>query len=173
MEKALTRVGQIQSTHGLKGELVIGHYLQDANEMKDWEALMVELHTDSYIPYFISSFKKMNNSEILLLFDDIQNPELAKELLGCNVYASPLVTVKALIKKDWDDIIGFAISEKTTGLIGNIIEVSQGVGQQFFHVQNGEKEMMIPIQEQWIINVNADKKVITMDLPEGFVEVFG
>jgi 16S rRNA processing protein RimM len=173
MIKALTRIGQIQSTHGLKGELVIGHYLQNANEMKDWEALMVELYKDSFVPYFILSVKQLNKSEILVLFDEVQSPELAKELLGCNVYASPLISVNALIKNDWDDIIGFSISEKTTGRIGVILEVSQGVGQQFFHVQNGEKEMMIPIQEQWITNVDAEKKVITMDLPDGFVEVFG
>jgi ribosomal 30S subunit maturation factor RimM len=41
--KSLTKIGKIQSTHGLKGELVVSHLLKDAAEMKDWEALMLEL----------------------------------------------------------------------------------------------------------------------------------
>jgi ribosomal 30S subunit maturation factor RimM len=32
---------------------------------------------------------------------------------------------------------------------------------------------MIPLQESWIKNINAQTKTIEMELPDGFLEVFG
>jgi 16S rRNA processing protein RimM len=171
--KSLTKIGKIQSTHGLKGELVVSHLLKDAAEMKDWEALMLELNKDSFIPYFLQSFKKINHAEILVLLEGVDSPELAKELLGSNVYASPLVTVKALTKNDWDEVIGYFIRDITMGAIGQIQDVSQGVGQEFFELKFNGKDIMIPLQESWIKNINAQTKTIEMELPDGFLEVFG
>jgi 16S rRNA processing protein RimM len=108
-----------------------------------------------------------------VLLEGVDSPELAKELLGSNVYASPLVTVKALAKNDWDEVIGYFIRDITMGAIGQIQDVSQGVGQEFFELKFNGKDIMIPLQESWIKNINAQTKTIEMELPDGFLEVFG
>jgi 16S rRNA processing protein RimM len=171
--QSLIKIGKINTSHGLKGEVQISHYLEDASEINTWKAIMIELHKDSFIPFFIEQIKHTSKQECIVKLEEVNNPEEAKDIAGCNVYASPLVQVKALLKSDWDDIIGFDIHDKTEGNLGNISHVSEAAGQQFFHVQNANKEMLIPIQQQWIVDVNPIKKVITVELPNGFIEVFG
>jgi 16S rRNA processing protein RimM len=170
--KDLIKIGKINSSHGLKGELQLTHWLQHPEKIQTWEAIMIELHPKSFIPFFIESAKSFTQQECIIKLEDINNPEQAKEIGGCNVYASPLVVAPQLIKNDWENLIGFIVTDSTEGLIGQIQEISQGVGQEFIHVLYNGKDVMIPIQNDWIINVNAASKTIEMDLPNGYLEAF-
>jgi 16S rRNA processing protein RimM len=168
----LVKIGKVNSTHGVKGEVTITHLLSDVKEFKSWPAVMIEIMQGSFIPYFIESYKVLGGSELLVKFDDIHSKETARDITGCNIYASPLVTVKSLIQNQWTDIIGYAILNNNI-VVGNVAEVTAGVGQDYFKILNKDKEILIPIQDTFIKNIDAVTQQIFLELPEGFLEIFG
>jgi 16S rRNA processing protein RimM len=168
-----TKVGKINSSHGLKGELQVSHWLQTAADMNAWTAIMIELHPQSYIPYFIQQVKHTTSQDCIIKLEDIDSPEQARDLANCNIYASPLIAIPALIKNDWDALIGYVVKDVNEGVLGQIQDISKGVGQEFLHVLYNGKDIMIPIQDAWITGVHAASKTIEMHLPNGYLEAFG
>ena len=70
------------------------------------------------------------------------------------------------------EVPGFSVVDKTRGEIGDIRQIldfpSQAVMQVFFK----EKEILIPINPQVILEVNRKKKEIQIDAPEGLIDLY-
>ncbi len=165
-------VGKVHGTHGVHGQIVISHMLSNPTEFMDWTALMIETTPESFIPYFIESSKQISDSEFVCTLEGINSPEQAKLICNCKIFASPLVTVKSMQVNEWQQIIGFTVTEKNGTSIGNILQVVNGVGQQYFEISYQESTMLIPIEQSWIIDVNSTTKKITIDLPDGYIDAF-
>ena len=64
------------------------------------------------------------------------------------------------------------MEEVNHGVLGEIIEVDDSTANPLFVVEllNGE-ELLVQAQEDFIIGVDADNKNITVDLPEGLLNL--
>jgi 16S rRNA processing protein RimM len=165
----LSKIGKIESTHGLQGDLVISHLFTDKNEINNCNALMIELNTNSFIPYFIESIKSIQTNHFVCKIEDINTPEQAKEYIGLNVYASPYQKIKSAIKNNWNDMIGYALAENSN-VIGTIESVINIKGTDYWQLTYNNNELLIPIIESWIIDVKANE--IRINLPDGYLESF-
>ncbi|HEU4607324.1 MAG TPA: 16S rRNA processing protein RimM, partial [Chitinophagaceae bacterium] len=79
-------IGKISGTHGLEGRVVLKHNLEDKGIWNKLPHLFVELHRESYIPYFIEERKVLNHNEVLLKLDEVDSVEQARLLNGKNIY---------------------------------------------------------------------------------------
>lgn len=166
------KIGKLAGTHGLDGKLVINHNLQGKNIWKKIPHVFVELHRESYIPFFIEEMKVMNDEEVLVVLDEIYSVEAAKKMSGKSVYLST---------ETWDELqpnvvsltmVGFTITDKTIGKIGLIEDLFETPGQVLASVLYQNKEVMIPLIPSTIIEVNAMQKNILVQLPDGLLEVY-
>jgi 16S rRNA processing protein RimM len=57
------------------------------------------------------------------------------------------------------------------GPLGNIVEVIQAGPNRLLVLDHNGKELMIPVNSPFIKRVNKSKKVITVSLPEGFLDI--
>jgi 16S rRNA processing protein RimM len=70
------------------------------------------------------------------------------------------------------EVLGFHIIDKNYGLLGkceNILEYPQ---QALFQVFHNKKEILVPTNDSFIIEVNREKKEITVEMPEGLLDVY-
>ncbi len=168
----LLPIGKILSAHGLKGEVTIALNVKDANIINNWNAIMLELNSGSYIPYFIETARVIDGNQVLCKLEDINNPEQAKLLSGITVYNSPYIKVDTVVNTDWDSFTGFTLinsAKQTIGTITSVIEIKK---QPYWQLQVSDKDMMIPIIEDWVVDVQPNKKVIIINLPDGYMEAF-
>jgi 16S rRNA processing protein RimM len=166
-------IGQIANTHGVNGELVLHHQIQNKKELDSWNCLILEIEEKSFIPYFIEKIKHSAEGEAIIKFEDISTPEEAKKITNTKAYCNPLIEVKSLAQNEWEQLIGFIlIDEQTNSSIGEIHQIVEGVGQQFFEVLRDDKEVLIPFHQDFIQEVNPEKKTIHLNLPDGFIETF-
>ena len=70
------------------------------------------------------------------------------------------------------DITESTILEKDGKTCGNIVSVNDQTAQHYFILDLVQKEVIIPIVKEWILEVNRDEKFIKMELPEGLIDVF-
>ncbi|WPC11969.1 PRC-barrel domain-containing protein [Riemerella anatipestifer] len=72
----------------------------------------------------------------------------------------------------YHEVIGFDVFDEAENFCGSIKEINDQAAQHYFILNNKGKEVIIPIIKDWILKVNRDEKIISMQLPEGLLEVF-
>jgi len=166
----MIRVGKIAATHGLQGDVIFSHFLEKKNWLKKEDVLFLELNKDSYIPFFITQVKTVQHDEYIIRLEDVNSVEQAKKLTGKNVYIKDAIlqTQQSSSPLAW---IGFTIVDKALGEIGVVNDIFQTGHQWLASVHYHDKEVLIPLIEEMIIDLNIRNKFIRMDLPEGLLDV--
>jgi len=150
----------------------VRHQLDGKNVWSKIPHVFIEVRRESYIPYFIEAQKVLNHEEVLLSLDEVDSMELAKALSGKNVYLEEEVFSKLKPKAVSVDMIGFMVSDKTYGQIGTVEDLFETPGQVLATVQYKGKEVIIPLIEATIVGIDATRKTISVNLPEGLLDVY-
>ncbi len=72
----------------------------------------------------------------------------------------------------YHEIIGFSIIDKEFGNIGIIDKVLDYPHQDVFSIKKDYKEILIPVSDDIIKNVNRKNKSIEIHAPEGLIEIY-
>jgi 16S rRNA processing protein RimM len=166
------QIGTIAGTHGLGGEVTLRHNLGSKNKWKQVAHVFIEINRSSYIPYFIEKFRILNPEEVLLQLDEIITVEDAKTLSGKKVYMEQARFTELFPQNLSLDMVGFTVVDTVMGTLGIIDGLFETPGQVLATLQYQGKEVMIPLVEATIKNINAAQKSITVQLPEGLLAVY-
>lgn len=167
----MIRIGKIVATHGLNGAVILKHMTGDSNWLKQGDVLFVELRKGSEIPYFVVTTKAANEEEYIVTLEDVATVEAAKKLVGKQVFVKDdvLKNVKTDSPLLW---IGFNLVDKEKGGLGVIEDVVQTGHQWLAKLTIEGKEVLIPLVDDMLIDVNLRNKFVRVDLPEGLIEVY-
>ena len=69
----------------------------------------------------------------------------------------------------WDFFVGFRMEETHHGKLGEITDVDTSTINTLFVVDHQGEELLVPAQEEFIVDIDQKHKVITVDLPEGLI----
>jgi 16S rRNA processing protein RimM len=64
------------------------------------------------------------------------------------------------------------IKDKNVGELGSVKYVNDKSPQHLFVVDYKKKEILIPINDELIENINRKEKLINMNLPSGLIELY-
>ena len=167
----MIRIGKIVATHGITGSLILTHVVGNSKWLKKGAALHVEMQKGSFIPYFISSIKANNNEEYIVNVEDIDKIEVAKKLVTKHVYVDESILADYAKQSPllW---IGFLLTDKKEGTLGKIEDVMQTGNQWIAKLTYKDTEVLVPLIEQTIDNLNIKTKTIQMTLPDGLLDVY-
>jgi 16S rRNA processing protein RimM len=150
---------------------VLKHVAGESNWLNKDAILFVELRKDSQIPHFVASAKAASSEEYIVQIEDIDTVEAAKKLVGKQVYVKEDVLKEVSTNSPllW---IGFNMVDKTKGGLGQIADVVQAGPQWLATLVIDGKEVLIPLVDDILIEVNMRNKYVRVDLPEGLLEVY-
>ena len=77
---------------------------------------------------------------------------------------------KVLDKNDNYIFIDYVIYNNNS-IIGKIIDIVENKNQDLFEVVFNEKRILIPIIDEFVVNIDNDNKKIIMNLPEGLTDL--
>ena len=69
----------------------------------------------------------------------------------------------------WDFFVGFRMKEVHHGQLGEVTDVDTSTINTLFVVDYKGEELLIPAQEDFIMDIDQKHKVITVNLPEGLL----
>mgnify|MGYP001173998741 CR=1 FL=1 len=163
--------GKVIKTHGLEGGLSIRIDADEPAAYADIEFLLIEKNK-KLIPFYLKAFRLLKN-KAYIAFEDISHIDEARSFTGALLYL-PLEFLPALSgnKFYFHEVEGFTVSDRAYGKIGQIKTVLEYPNQALFQVFQDDKEVLIPIQDEIIIEVNRKKKHILIDVPEGLIEMY-
>lgn len=164
------QLGYIVKTHGLKGHVIAQLDCDDPYNYEKMESVLLE-QSGVLIPFFITSIQIQGNKAHMSI-DGIDSPAKAQEITGSAIYL-PLTQLPPLGKDGYyyHDLIGYSLYDKQN-LIGTITAIYQPSYQYIAAVSISEKEILIPLVDEFIVHVDKDQKSIQTDLPAGLVDVF-
>ena len=165
-------IGKIAGTHGLDGKVVLRHHLNDSKKLTQLSHIFIELHKQSYIPFFIEEKKVLNGDELLFRLDEVQQMEQAKALSGKSVYIEKELFQKLYPSAVHEGMEGFMIFDKQAGNIGTIISLMETPGQVLASVQYKGKEALIPLIDATIVGIDPLRKIIEVQLPDGLLDIY-
>lgn len=152
--------------HGLKGDVKI---FLESPLPKNLESIFVEID-NRLVPFFIEHFSVLNDIAIVK-FEDVSTPTAADKLIKCGVYLPDSLKPKKQSKAfEISDLVGFHVhfSGKELGVVNSI---NKHTLNPLLVIPSSEKEILIPISDYFIKKVDRKKKLIEVDLPEGFLDI--
>jgi 16S rRNA processing protein RimM len=164
-------LGHISRLHGTKGEVVFHLDVDSPKEYSQMESVFIELN-EVLVPFFIESIQIRDQKAIVKL-EDIESTEQAGELTGTQLFL-PLENLPPLegAKFYFHEIIGFTVMDKNYGEIGVIMEILDLPGQPVARVEYQNRELLMPVTDPFILNVDRQSKTFMVDLPDGLVELY-
>lgn len=165
-------VGKIVKKYSFKGELLVKLDTDEPEIYEEMESVFVELR-NNLVPFFIES-SQLHKSELLRIkFEDVDSEMDADSLLKCDLYL-PLEFLPKLEddKFYFHEIIGFTVEDINFGKVGIVKSINDSTAQALFEIDRDGIEILIPMNDAFIKNVDKNKKVITVDTPEGLIELY-
>ena len=165
-------VGTIVGKYSFKGELLVKTDSDNPEDYTNLESIFVELST-GLVPFFIHKCQLHKSSLLRIDFEEVNNEKEADALIKKNLYL-PLNLLPPLEgnKFYYHEIEGFKIKDKKVGELGYIKYVNDKSPQHLFVVDYNKKEILIPINDDLIENIDRKEKLINMNLPSGLIELY-
>jgi len=166
-EDEVYKIGRLGKVHGIKGEV---SFLFDDDVFDRVESDYLILNIDGIlIPFFIEEYRFKSDTNALMKFEGIDTQERARELTGCDVYFPYSLSDEEDGTLTWNSLLGYTIIDSTTDTaIGNIASIDDTTLNILFELEDGK---LIPASEELITDIDKKKKTITLDLPEGILEL--
>ena len=164
-------LGKITKLFSFKGELVFFFDVDDISEYYDIENVFIKIQ-DDIIPYFIESINFKNNNAIVKL-QDIDTEANAKHLINSKLYL-PMSSLPILTgtKFYYHEVIGFDVIDEKEGKVGIIESINDNAAQALFEIKDGYTEILLPIVDHFIREIDRDNKKVLVSFPEGLLDIY-
>ncbi len=164
-------LGYVVKTIGNKGVLRIQLDTDNPQYYQNLSEVMLAIK-EQLVTYPIKEIS-ITDDKANISFKNIDNTEVAKMLQGCSLYL-PLTSLPKLKgnKFYFHEVTGFEVYDKEKGLIGTIQTIIDQTSQPIIQIDFNGKEILIPITDEIIINVDRDKKRMDIEAPDGLIEIY-
>lgn len=165
------KAGKLVAVHGVKGELILKHELGKKSSLKDVKAIFIEDRKDSFFPWFVESAKIKSDVETLVKLEGIDTREKAAKLTQKEIWLTEEDFKKLAAKSAPASLLGYTIINHKEKL-SEILEVIEQPHQLLCRIELHKKEVLIPINENFLKKIDHKKKEVIMELPEGLIDIY-
>ena len=165
------KIGLFNKPHGIHGELQFT-FTDDIFDRVDCDYLICLLD-GIFVPFFIEEYRFRSDSTALVKLEGIDTAERARMFTNVEVY----FPVKHAEEAEDGELsrnffVGFRMEDVRHGELGEVVEVDTTTVNTLFVVEQEDgEELLIPAQEEFIVEINQEKKLITVELPEGLLNL--
>lgn len=164
-------IGKLVAPFGVKGELILQHALGKKSQLKGIEAVFIEEHKGSYLPYFLSEAKAKDDTETYLKLEGVDTRETAARLSSRNVWLTESDFRKAAGKSAPISLLGYTLIADEENL-GPVEEVIEQPHQVLLRVTLNGNEALIPLHEETLDGIDHVKKQVQVSLPDGLLDIY-
>ena len=163
-------LGQIKKVNGYEGAVTIKLANSFIENIPQLESVFIEIDGKP-VPFFISEYNYSGHDILKLKFADYNTAEMVAEFRGCKVF---LTTSDNTASKDsnYEDLVGFKVIDENKTAVGNVAEIIHNPEQWLLTIISAQgKEILLPVHEDLILRIDDNKKIITVKIPDGLLEI--
>jgi len=165
-------LGKVVRKHSFKGEVVIKLDTDEPELYANMDAIFIHV-SNNLIPFFIEKSLLQKGNQLRVKLEDFNTEEDADTILKSEVYL-PLDLLPKLTgtKFYYHEVIGFTIEDVNYGEVGILFGINDKTAQPLFEIKNGEKEILIPMIDDFIKKIDRVNKKISVETPQGLIEMY-
>lgn len=165
--------GIISKANRKTGEVSVIFTQKNHQDIEQVQTVFVEID-GGLVPFFVDEMSAASANGVRLLLSDYSEPDLAQRFVGCNVFLPVLEKENADETKtaNYDEIIGYTVIDENDQALGVINDILESPEQDLVQIFKGEKEILIPLVDDFILAVDAEKKILFMELPDGLIQLY-
>lgn len=165
-------LGQIVKKYSFKGEVLAKLDTDEPELYENLDSILLNLR-NNLVPFFIESCQ-LHKSELLRIkFEDIDTEADADALIKSELYL-PLDLLPELDadKFYFHEIIGFTVKDENFGIVGTVKSINDSTAQALFEIDRDGIEILIPMNDEFIVEVDKKNKIILVNTPEGLIDLY-
>ena len=165
-------LGKITKTVGYKGELNLYLDTDSPENYYNIESVLIDIRGE-LIPFIIEQRKAKNRFNISIKLQNVEDDEV-----GDFVISEVYLPMSLLPKLDgnkfyFHEVIGFQVVDENHGTVGKIDGFYENITQPLMIIIGNEnKEILIPVIDNFIKLVDRENKTIEISVPEGLIELY-
>ena len=161
--------GYVAGKHGLGNAVKVKADVDDVTHYKNMQAIVVEVNK-ALIPFPVSEVRIISKSDLIITIADGFD---ASAMLSSSLYL-PLTLLPKLNNKQfyYHEVVGYSVIDEYKGDIGKIATVLEFPHQQIFSIMKNRTEILIPIIDEFIVEVDKKNKTIRVKAPDGLIDLY-
>ncbi len=165
-------LGKIAKKFSFKGEVLVYLDTDEPEMYTELESMFVETN-GHLVPFFIERSSIHREKFLRTKFEDMESEEEADTIVGKDVYL-PLTMLPTLEgnKFYYHEVVGFDAIDQRLGNFGTVLRILDNGVQALFEVQKDEAIILIPLIDEFIVEVNRKNKSILFNTPEGLIDLY-
>jgi len=165
-------LGKIAKKFSFKGEVLVYLDTDEPEMYTELESMFVETN-GHLVPFFIERSSIHREKFLRTKFEDMESEEEADTIVGKDVYL-PLTMLPTLEgnKFYYHEVVGFDAIDQRLGNFGTVLRILDNGVQALFEVQKDEAIILIPLIDEFIVEVNRENKSILFNTPEGLIDLY-
>ena len=156
---------------GLQGELVLQHRMGKKTFFKGLKAIFIEERRDEMLPWFVEAIRVKSETEVYVKLEGLDSKEAARKLVQKEVWLPESDFARYAGRSAPISMVGFRLFDGVVDL-GEILEVIEQPHQVLCRIDLAGKEALIPLHEETLRRVDAKKREVHVELPEGLLDVY-
>ena len=167
-------IGKVGRAHGLKGELRVISYADSPFIFDELSRIYLKKSAWPHPRKFTISSARLTHNEIYLYLQGVQGRDAVKELQGAELW----IRLKDLPEKADEEIylfelIGFSVFLPDNSLLGHISGVQGQSAQEIWVITDKQgREILFPAVDEFVLEVDVQKKSVQIDPPDGLIELY-
>ena len=165
------KIGYIRKTHGVQGEVALEYEPELEESVAQAERFFIEID-GLLVPFFISEdglrFKSAKTA--LLQFNWVDGENQARRLVGCPVYLYNIEIHDETIDYSINQFMNYHLQNENSQEIGIILAVDDYAGNVVFTVVANKQEILVPYNQELLLDIDKAKKIIKLRLPDGLLD---
>ncbi|MCW5898384.1 MAG: 16S rRNA processing protein RimM [Flavobacteriales bacterium] len=170
--ESLHFIGRLGKPWGHRGELSLRLEVDDLDDLVHEGWLFVDIEGQR-VPFRYTSLRDQGRAGVLVKFEDFHDPEAAGILVGRDVYAPPGLLADGS-DESWDpeSFIGMLVRDVEHGELGEVTGIEGTADNPVLSILHGGHEVMVPLVEDMIVDIDADAGLLTVRTPPGLIELY-
>lgn len=154
-------IGRLTRTHGKRGEL---QCLMSNDYWDNADATFIILKLDNIlVPFRVLDWRGKGSDSLILQLDHINDEQAAQQIIGTEAFMLISdINQEDEIMPTWQSLVGFKVIDTDQGELGIVDIVDETTINTLITLSDGR---LIPIHEDFIIDINANDKLLTICLP--------
>ena len=160
MLKKYLEAGKIVGTHGVKGMLRVQFWCDTADFLRQFKTVYTDKNGEHKLT--VKSVAPHGNV-VLMAIDGIDTVEKAESLRGKVLFIDRNDANLPDGRYFIDDLLGCTVFDADSGaVLGTLSDVSETGANDVWHIKNGEKEYLVPVIADVVVEVNPEDEKITI-----------
>jgi 16S rRNA processing protein RimM len=116
-----------------------------------------------FVPFRVLDWRGKGSDSLIFQLDNITDEQEAQRLIGTEAFMLLSdMNLEDEVMPTWQSLVGYRVMDTDQGELGTVDQVDETTINTLITLNDGR---LIPIHEDFIIDINANEKLLTICLP--------